>query len=84
MNNPFMYFIFLAWMTGGGFGGFGGGNALNGALTRAEMYDGFNSNQLQNDTREIERSLASMNTVNLQGQCDIKSAKAELHLRIAM
>lgn len=77
MNNPFMYFIFLAWMNGGGFGGFGNGNVLNGVLTRAELYDGLNANQLQNDTRDIERSIASMNTVNLQGQCDIKSAIAQ-------
>lgn len=72
MNNPFMYLIYLAMFGGGGFGGFGfGGNALNGMLTRAEMYEGFNLNQIQNDTRDIERAISNANTSNLQGQSAI-------------
>lgn len=63
MNNPFMYLVFLSIFGGGGFG-FGG----NGALTRAEMYEGFNLNQIQNDTRDIERAISGANTANLQGQ----------------
>lgn len=71
MNNPFMYLIFYGLFTGGGFGGFGGANALNGMLTRAEMYEGFNLNQIQNDTRDIERAICSANTANLQGQSNL-------------
>lgn len=73
MNNPFFYLIFLGMFNGGGFG-FGGNS---GALTRAEMYDGFNMNQLQNDTRDIERSICAANTSNLQGQSNILQAIAQ-------
>lgn len=71
MNNPFFYLIFLGLFNGGGFGG---GSQ---ALTRAEMYDGFNMNQLQNDTRDIERSICAANTSNLQGQSNILQAIAQ-------
>lgn len=74
MNNPFFYLIFLGMFGGGGFGGFGGASQ---ALTRAEMYDGFNMNQLQNDTRDIERSICAANTSNLQGQSNILQAIAQ-------
>ena len=79
MNNPFMYLIFYGLFTGGGLGGFGGygGNYLNGMLTRAEMFEGFNLNQIQNDTRDIERAICNANTANLQGQADIRQAIAE-------
>ncbi len=75
VNNPFMYMIFYGMFTGGGFGGFGG-NMLNGMLTRAEMYEGFNLNQIQNDTRDIERAICNANTANLQGQSNILQAIA--------
>lgn len=74
MNNPFFYLIFLGMFGGGGFGGFGGASQ---ALTRAELYDGFNMNQLQNDTRDIERSICAANTSNLQGQSNILQAIAQ-------
>ena len=62
----FFLFILLAW-GGNGFG-FGGGN---GALTRAEMYDGFNFNQIENGIRGIQNGLCdgfyAQNTTMLQG-----------------
>ena len=41
-NNPFIYFVWMALFGGFGNGGlFGGGNAaVQGAPTRAELYDG--------------------------------------------
>jgi hypothetical protein len=46
-NSAWVFFLFflLAW-GGGGLGGFGN-NAAQGALTRAEMYDGFNAQDIK-------------------------------------
>lgn len=51
----FFLFFLLAW-GGNGFGGFGG-NAAQGALTRAELYDGLNYNQIENGIRSIQNGL---------------------------
>jgi hypothetical protein len=54
MNNPFIWMVFLVLFGNGGFG-FGGNGRGNttaqGELTRAEMVDGFNNQNLQNDVR---------------------------------
>lgn len=50
-NNPFIYLVWLAVLGGGGFGGLFGNRygsgadspALQGALTRADLYEGFNT-----------------------------------------
>lgn len=71
-DNPFVYLVWL-WafsaFGGGGFGGFG--NAANGALTRAEMYDGFTMNNIERQIQGVQNGLCdgfyAMNTTNLQG-----------------
>ena len=81
-DNPFVY---LVWMWafsafGGGFGGFGRVGA-NGALTRAEMYDGFTMNNIERQIQGVQNGLCSgfydLNTTNLQGFNGVKSAIAE-------
>jgi hypothetical protein len=69
-SGSWIYFLFflLAW----GNGGFGvGGNAAQGALTRAEMYDGFNSQDIKEGIRGLSNGLCdgfyALNTSNLQG-----------------
>ena len=55
-SNSWIFFLFflLAW----GNGGFGGGNGnLQGALTRAEMYDGFNSQDIKEGIRGLSNGL---------------------------
>lgn len=42
---------------GGGFGGFGGGAGLNGALTRAELYDGFAMQNIDNAVRGVQQGI---------------------------
>ena len=42
---------------GGGFGGFGGGYMMNGALTRAELYDGFALNGIDNGVRGVQQGI---------------------------
>lgn len=81
-ENPFVY---LVWMWafsafGGGFGGFGGAGA-NGALTRAEMYDGFTMNNIERQIQGVQNGLCSgfydLNTTALQGFNGVNSAIAE-------
>ena len=63
-----LFLIFI--MNGGRFNGYGG-NGAESALTRAEMMDGFNFNQLDNGIRSIERGMSdgfsNQNVAMLQG-----------------
>ena len=65
----FFLFFLLAW-GGGGFG-FGNNAATQGALTRAELYEGLNNQGLENGIRNIQNGLCdgfyAMNTTMLQG-----------------
>lgn len=65
----FFLFFLLAW-GGGGFG-FGNGAAAQGALTRADLCQDFNFNDLQNGVRSLSNGLCdgfyAMNTTMLQG-----------------
>lgn len=71
----FFLFFLLAW-GGGGFG-FGNNAAAQGALTRAELYDGLNYNQLENAVRGIQNGLCdgfyAQNTTMLQGMNGIQN-----------
>lgn len=52
--------IILAMLFGGGFGGFGGfggGGYLNGALTRAELYDGFATQNIDSAVRGVQQGI---------------------------
>lgn len=42
---------------GGGFGGFGGGGFANGALTRAELYDGFATQNIDAAIRGVQQGI---------------------------
>jgi len=42
---------------GGGFGGFGGGGFINGALTRAELYDGFAMQNIDSAVRGVQQGI---------------------------
>jgi hypothetical protein len=42
---------------GGGFGGFGGGGFVNGALTRAELYDGFAIQNIDSAVRGVQQGI---------------------------
>ena len=80
-NGGWVFFLFflLAW----GNGGFGvGGNAAQGALTRAEMYDGFNAQDIKEGIRGLSNGLCdgfyALNTSNLQGFNGISTAIADV------
>lgn len=59
-NNPFVYLILLAAF-GGGFGGFGGwggnGSAFQGTVTRAELADGLDNQDIKASLRGIQSGL---------------------------
>lgn len=65
-------FVIFALMGGGGFGGWGNGAAaLNGALTRNDLFDGFNAQDVKDGIRGIQNGLCdgfyAQNTNTLQG-----------------
>ena len=68
-SNPFVWLIWLAFF-GGGNGGFGFGGG-NGALTRAELTQGFNDQDTRAGIRGIQQGLCdgfyANNTTMLQG-----------------
>lgn len=70
----FFLFFLLAW-GGNGWGGFSGGNAANAALTRAELYDGFNNQTVVRKLDGINQGLCdgfyAQNTTMLQGMNNI-------------
>ena len=75
----FFLFFLLAW-GGGGFG-FGNGAAAQGALTRADLCQDFNFNDLQNGVRGLSNGLCdgfyAMNTTMLQGFNSLQSQIAQ-------
>ena len=60
-NNPFIYLVWLAVLGGGGlFGGrYGAGNdpAVQGALTRSDLFEGFNNQDVNGQLRGITNGL---------------------------
>lgn len=84
-------FVIFALMGGGGFGGWGNGAALNGALTRNDLFDGFNSQDIKDGIRGIQNGLCdgfyAQNTTMLQGfngmQRDILDSRYQLGAAIA-
>ena len=59
-NNPFIYLVWLAVLGRGGlFGGYGGGGdpAVQGALTRSDLFEGFNNQDVNAQLRGITNGL---------------------------
>ena len=60
-NNPFIYLVWLAVLGGGGLFGnrFGAGNdpAVQGALTRSDLFEGFNNQDVNGQLRGITNGL---------------------------
>ena len=60
MNNPFIYLVWLALLGNGGiFGGRGAGDAaVQGAITRSDLFEGFNNQDVIGQLRGITNGLA--------------------------
>lgn len=60
MNNPFIYLVWLALLGGGnGFFGRGAGDAaVQGAITRSDLFEGFNTTEVNAQLRGITNGLS--------------------------
>lgn len=70
-NSWWVLFLFFLMAGGGGWGGWGNNAATQGALTRAELSDGFTMNNIERQIQGVQNGLCdgfyAMNTTNLQG-----------------
>ena len=80
-NNPFIYLVWLAVLGRGGLfgGGYGAGDpAVQGALTRSDLFEGFNNQDVNAQLRGITNGLAdgfyAVNTGMKDGFYGIKDA----------
>ena len=82
-NNPFIYLVWLALLGGNGglFGRMDNSNALQGALTRSDMFEGFNNQDINSQLRGITNGLCdgfyAVNNGLKDGFYGIQSALAE-------
>lgn len=82
-NNPFIYLVWLALLGGNGglFGRRDDSNALQGALTRSDMFEGFNNQDVNSQLRGITNGLCdgfyAVNNGLKDGFYGIQSALAE-------
>lgn len=73
MNNPFIYLVWLALLgnNGGIFGNRGGAEALQGAITRSDLFEGFNNQEVSNQLRGITNGLCDGFYATRQGISDL-------------
>lgn len=82
-DNPFIYLVWLALLGGNGglFGRRDDSNALQGALTRSDMFEGFNNQDINSQLRGITNGLCdgfyAVNNGLKDGFYGIQSALAE-------
>ena len=82
-NNPFIYLVWLALLGGNGglFGHRDDRNALQGALTRSDMFEGFNNQDINSQLRGITNGLCdgfyAVNSSLKDGFYGTQSALAE-------
>ena len=73
-NNPFIYLVWLAVLGGGGlFGGgrYGGDPAVQGAITRSDLFEGFNNQDVNAQLRGITNGLCDGFYATRQGISDL-------------
>lgn len=73
MNNPFIYLVWLALLgnNGGIFGNRGGAEAFQGAITRSDLFEGFNNQEVNNQLRGITNGLCDGFYATRQGISDL-------------
>ena len=81
MNNPFIYLVWLALLGNGGF--FGGNRAseLQGTITRSDLFEGFNNQDVNGQLRGITNGICdgfyAVNSGMKDGFYGIQGALAE-------
>ena len=80
-NNPFIYLVWLAVLGNGGLFGNRGDAAVQGALTRSDLYEGFNTQEINGQLRGITNGLCdgfyAVNSGMKDGFYGIQGALAE-------
>ena len=73
MNNPFIYLVWLALLGNGGIFGNRGANdaAVQGALTRSDLFEGFNNQDVNGQLRGITNGLCDGFYATRQGISDL-------------
>ena len=72
MNNPFIYLVWLALLGGGGgFFGNRGDAAVQGALTRSDLFEGFNTQDINAQLRGITNGMCDGFYATRQGISDL-------------
>ena len=72
-DNPFIYLVWLAVLGGGNglFGNRGNDAAVQGAITRSDLFEGFNNQDVNGQLRGITNGLADGFYATRQGITDI-------------
>ena len=83
MNNPFIYLVWLALLGNGGiFGNRGTDAATQGALTRSDLFEGFNTQDINGQLRGITSGICdgfyAVNTGMLNGFSGVQNGITEL------
>lgn len=83
MNNPFIYLVWLALLGNGGiFGNRGADAATQGALTRSDLFEGFNTQDINGQLRGITSGICdgfyAVNTGMLNGFSGVQNGITEL------
>ena len=80
-NNPFIYLVWLAVLGNGGLFGNRGDAAVQGALTRSDLYEGFNTQEINGQLRGITNGICdgfyAVNSGMKDGFYGIQGALAE-------
>lgn len=80
-NNPFIYLVWLAVLGNGGLFGNRGDAAVQGALTRSDLYEGFNTQEINGQLRGITNGICdgfyAVNSGMKDGFYGVQGALAE-------
>lgn len=82
-----LFFLMFGWNGGmGGYGGYGGfgSAAAQGALTRAELADGFNMNEVQRNQSDIKQAICATNQNILENRYAIGNQVLENRYQAAL
>lgn len=65
--------MILLWAFRGGFGGYGGAEsaAIQGAMTRSDLYEGLESQNISAQVSGVREAVCNMNSVIMQGNSDL-------------
>lgn len=81
MNNPFIYLVWLALLGNGGFFGGNRGAELQGTITRSDLFEGFNNQDVNGQLRGITNGICdgfyAVNSGMKDGFYGIQGALAE-------